>query len=326
MLQQTQVHAVIPYWERWMKKWPDLPALAAANPEEVIKLWEGLGYYRRARNLHQAARRITHEYQGRFPKNAAEMRRLPGIGRYTGGAIASIAFDQPEPILDGNVIRLLTRLFAIAGDPRSGPVNASLWHLAGTLIGEAHGMKTSAGGRTCADFNQALMELGALVCRPLSPLCKTCPVQRHCSAFQSNATDRFPEAAPSQRPESIVNYTFIIPRRNCVLVRQRPESGLNGGLWEFPNENVAADPRPRPEEVLERIIPGLRASLQPHGNLQHAITRFRIRVHIYQADPLSQSRPQTGSAIWADRPELDKRAFTAAHRRIINRFLSPPKA
>src|SRR5690242_15502981 len=177
MLQQTQVKTVIPYWEHWLRELPTIKAVAKASPDKIHKLWEGLGYYSRARNLHQAARQIVGKNGGKFPENFDDVLALPGIGRYTAGAICSIAYNQPTPILDGNVIRVLTRVFGMRGDPREKRRNAKLWQMATRLV-------EAAAPNSCSELNQSLMELGALICTPRNPRCAECPVSRDCIALR----------------------------------------------------------------------------------------------------------------------------------------------
>ncbi|MCX6894473.1 MAG: A/G-specific adenine glycosylase [Verrucomicrobia bacterium] len=193
MLQQTQVKTVIPYWERWLRELPDIAALAAAPPEKIHKLWEGLGYYTRVRNMQKAAQQIVADHAGQFPRDFDAILALPGVGRYTAGAICSIAFNQPTPILDGNVIRVLTRVFGIASDPREKQTNAHLWQLAEELV-------VIAARRPCASrltprashFNQSMMELGALICTPRNPQCEICPVKKLCVAHRENRIAELP--------------------------------------------------------------------------------------------------------------------------------------
>ena len=184
MLQQTQVKTVIPYWQRWMREVPTIAALAKARPEKIHKLWEGLGYYTRVRNMQHAAQQIISQYNGRFPENFDDILSLSGVGRYTAGAISSIAFNQPRPILDGNVIRVLTRVFGITTDPRERKTNAQLWRLAEELV--LHASRTTHHVSPCSHLNQSLMELGALVCTPRSPLCVDCPLTKSCIARKNN--------------------------------------------------------------------------------------------------------------------------------------------
>jgi A/G-specific adenine glycosylase len=197
MLQQTQVKTVVPYWERWMRELPTVASLARAKPERIHKLWEGLGYYTRVRNMQKAAQIIVGEHGGAFPSRFEEVLRLPGIGRYTAGAICSIAFGQPTPILDGNVLRVLTRLFGIGGNPRDKQVNRELWRLAEELVRAAGQVvigKGKAGSRSpCSLLNQGLMELGALVCTPRQPQCGVCPVAGCCTAWKEGRVERLPE-------------------------------------------------------------------------------------------------------------------------------------
>src|ERR1039458_10219671 len=198
MLQQTQVKTVLPYWERWMRALPNIAALVKAKPQTLHKLWEGLGYYTRVRNLQRAAKVIVEQHRSRLPNDFETLLSLPGIGRYTAGAICSIAFDQPQPILDGNVMRVLTRLCGIAGDPRERKTNARLWHLAQELVQMAsqtdaptnpfpHATRnTQHASRPCSEFNQSLMELGALICTPRLPRCGFCPIDRKSTRLNSS--------------------------------------------------------------------------------------------------------------------------------------------
>ena len=214
MLQQTQVKTVLAYWTRWMRALPNLSALARAKPERLHKLWEGLGYYTRVRNLHRAAVCIREKHGGKFPQDFDHVLELPGIGRYTAGAICSIAFDQPKPILDGNVIRVLTRLYGITGNPRERATNGRLWRLAEELVLQAAETSSSANtsphasrftfhvsrpthhsSRPCSHFNQSLMELGALICTPRAPRCDACPVAEHCVALLQDRVLELPNLA-----------------------------------------------------------------------------------------------------------------------------------
>jgi len=229
MLQQTQVKTVLPYYERFLGRFPDVRALAAAKLDDVLRAWAGLGYYSRARNLHAAARRIAREHGGKFPDTESAVRALPGVGRYTAGAILSIAFGKDVPVLDGNVMRVLARLFTIGVDPRSTQGQARFWDLAERLVPE---------GRAPA-WNQALMELGALVCLPDNPACLLCPARRLCRAHATGKIDRFP-VRPRRRKAPVVEGICTIARRDGrVLFVQRPARGLLGGLWEFPTMELA---------------------------------------------------------------------------------------
>jgi len=234
MLQQTQVKTVVPYWQRWIRRLPDVRALARARPDAVLKLWEGLGYYLRARNLQKAARIIIDRHEGRFPEKFDDLLALPGVGRYTAGAVCSIAFNQPTPVLDGNVIRVLTRLSGIAGNPRQNETNARLWEFAQDLV-LAAARREQPGERNCAHFNQSLMELGAVLCTPRLPKCPLCPVRKHCVARRENRTVEIPNLGQARASTRRRFAAFVIERNGRFLVRRRPAGVVNAHLWEFPN-------------------------------------------------------------------------------------------
>ncbi|RJS18076.1 A/G-specific adenine glycosylase [Corallococcus sp. H22C18031201] len=231
MLQQTQVSTVIPYWERFLARFPTVGALASAPLDDVLSGWKGLGYYSRARNLHRAAQEVVSRFQGRLPATAAELLTLPGFGRYTAGAVASIAFGEEAPLVDGNVARVLSRLFEVEGLPGDRAREATLWALAGALVkGERPG-----------DFNQALMEHGATVCRPESPLCLLCPVRAGCLAYAKGRVDELPPAKVRAAPKKLELALAVWPREGKLLFARRAEEGLFGGLWELPTTEVAED-------------------------------------------------------------------------------------
>ncbi len=317
MLQQTQVKTVIPYWERWMAELPDAAALARAPEARVLKLWEGLGYYSRARNLQKAARIITEKFGGRFPQELSRLLELPGVGRYTAGAICSIAFNQPAPILDGNVMRVLARVFALEGDPRGKETNRQLWSRAAELVEFAARSQKSPAGRACSRLNQSLMELGATVCTPRGPDCPKCPVRRFCAAARDGRTHELPALTPRAELTARRFVAFVIARSGRHLVRQRPAGNVNAGLWEFPNVELAPG-APLAEIVTldggRRIRPGARL-----GELRHSITRYRITLEIHRAELVeAQAQPHEH---WATAAELAELAFTSAHRKIASRFV-----
>src|SRR5581483_9674178 len=246
MLQQTQVKTVIPYWERWMRELPTIDSLAKAKPARLHKLWEGLGYYTRVRNVQKAAQQIVERHKGEFPREFEDILELPGIGRYTAGAIASIAFGQPRPILDGNVIRVLTRLFAIEANPREPETNARLWKIAEQLV--------SAAAPECSHLNQSLMELGALICTPREPCCAECPVRKHCAALRTGDVTRFPNLPERAAATSRRFVALVLRRGDRYLVRQRPAGVVNAHLWEFPNAEFKARGKIDPAEVFQSQI------------------------------------------------------------------------
>jgi len=251
MLQQTQVKTVIPFWERWMRELPTIEAAANASSDKLHKLWEGLGYYTRVRNLQYAAQMIVAVHGGKFPDRFDDVLALPGIGRYTAGAICSIAYNQPTPILDGNVIRVLTRVFGIAENPKEKEINNRLWQLAAGLVASAAGdTQQEAGSRTrtrtkyeedgCSCLNQSLMELGALVCTPRNAQCTICPVKELCVAFREKRVEELPNLGQRQQATARRFVAFVVERNGKFLVRQRPAGVVNGHLWEFPNVEVGA--------------------------------------------------------------------------------------
>ena len=313
MLQQTQVKTVLPYWERWMRALPDIDALAAAPAHQLHKLWEGLGYYTRVRNLQRAAQVIRLEHHGRFPRSFDAVLALPGIGRYTAGAICSIAFNHPEPILDGNVMRVLARLYGIGGDPREGKSNARLWQLAHDLVKQAAATRQP---RACSHFNQALMELGALICTPKQARCGDCPVASQCVASRRGIVHRLPYRRQRVQVTARRFAAFVAERNGLFLVRQRPAGVVNAHLWEFPNvELTQADV---PAEAARQALGTVKARLEPLTTIKHSITRYRITLEAYR---VTGQRPAVPSGQWISRKRLEALAFTSAHRRILQRVL-----
>ena len=255
MLQQTQVATVIPYWERFLQRFPTVEALAAAPLPDVLAGWRGLGYYSRARNLHGAAQEVVARFDGKLPSTAAELLTLPGFGRYTAGAVASIAFGEPAPLVDGNVARVLSRVFEVEGAPGDRAREARLWALATELVqGERPG-----------DFNQALMEHGATVCRPESPLCLLCPVREGCLAYRHGRVDELPPARVRAEPKRMTLAVAVWAHQGRLLLARRAEKGLFGGLWELPATEVDAD---TPDtESTTRLAEALGVDVTVHGHL-----------------------------------------------------------
>lgn len=268
MLQQTRVETVIPYFTRWLKTFPDVATLAAAPLHRVLKLWEGLGYYSRARNLHRAAAMVAGSGFGDF-------QQLPGIGRYTAGAIASIAFDQRAPIVDGNVARVFARVFNIRANVKLPATQARLWSLAESLLP----------ARKCGEFNQSLMELGALVCRPVNPCCEVCPLRRVCAA----PGDTLPNRGRRPRMRAVVQDVAWDCRQGKVRVRQRPTTGLLAGLWELPP-----------------TVAGVKCLTV----VKHSIMDRRITLRVWEA--------RAASGRWVSRRVLEQLPMPAAHRRALN--------
>ena len=337
MLQQTQVETVKPYYQRWMQRWPTLTQLAQAPENEVLKLWEGLGYYARARRLHQAIRYVHANLQGQIPKDLASLRRLPGIGRYTAGAILSIGHNLPAPIVEGNVLRVLSRLYRIETRWPSAAAEKQLWQLAETLVPS----------KNPRDFNQALMELGALVCRPQKPHCLLCPLAEFCQARQHGLVDQLPRKQAPRPPRTIRGIALQVTRNSLQsnrqrawLLRQRPtqdhgdgrgsgrRSFLWGGLWELPWLETQNDESPSHtcQRLLNDIWPQGKASPKPtqltpqpssRPPVQHTLSHRHFILHRftlhYQAP--SDNNPLPENYRWLTQEDIQQRALTRlAHK------------
>jgi A/G-specific adenine glycosylase len=300
MLQQTQVATVIGYYHRFLERFPALGDLAAATEQDVLRLWQGLGYYSRARNLHAAAKTVVSEYGGRLPEDRDELLKLPGVGRYTAGAVASIAFGQRVPILDGNVIRVLCRIDRITSDPRDRTAQQLLWRRAEEILPR----------QRVGDFNSALMELGALVCIPRTPQCLTCPVRRHCSAFAAGVQDKIPAPRATKETPLLRRRTFCIRHGQRWLIEQRPAKGRWAGMWQFvTREADGADDPPLPVLVRDR---------RRLGTITHGLTHRRYEFEVFQAEAarktkLSSNPPQR----WVTFKELDRYPLPRPHLRIV---------
>lgn len=314
MLQQTQVTTVIPYWERWMRTFPDVQTLAAAAPEKVLKLWEGLGYYSRARNLQRAAHMLVQTKNGCLPGDLEGWLALPGIGRYTAGAICSIAFNQPVPILDGNVTRVLCRILGIDTDPRTKATNQLLWQRAEECVETAHRLK-SPKGHQCSHLNQSLMELGALVCTPRQPLCAECPLRRICVAFESGLTEAIPPSKSRTKTVHKSCVCWIIEHEGGVLACQRPGKGVNAHLWEFPGAESAAKSVEKALEVAEKTLGFCPEKGHRLGLVRHSITNHRFALQVFRGT-VSQTPVLKGSGmVWLTPDQVGSHPFTAAHRK-----------
>lgn len=314
MLQQTQIETVKPYYARFLAAYPTFADLAAAPLDDVLKLWEGLGYYSRARNLHRAAQAVIVEHNGEFPQTAAALQTLPGIGRYTAGAIASIAFGERAPVLDGNVIRVFARLDDLADDVTRPATQAALW-----AVAEARLPDTRVG-----DYNQALMDLGRLVCKPRVPECADCPVRAYCRAYAKGTQLARPvKAAKRPNPHYDVTAGMIWNERGELLIAQRPLDGLLGGLWEFPGGKREAD-ETLPDCLRRELREELAIDVEV-GELfvvvKHGFTHFDITLHAFTCRLAADSgAPQAlGVRAWAwSTPEqLDAYSFGKADRQVI---------
>ena len=313
MLQQTRVDQGTPYIARFLNAFPNVEVLADAPLDRVLKLWEGLGYYTRARNLHKAAKIIVSERDGMFPRAASEWRRLPGVGRYTAGAIASIAFKEQTPVVDGNVKRVLARLTNLNDSIDDATVTESLWALAAEMVK----------GRNPGDFNQAMMELGAEVCTPRNPQCTACPVQRHCVAFLAGTQNVIPRRTARKKTPHYEIVVAAIAENGRYLLGKRPENGLLGGLWELPGGKVqpgethqtALAREVREELGVEVSVEGLVACVN------HAYTHFKVTLNVYKCRPLNGAAPIATSHTelkWVSPKKFPEFAFPKANHKFLH--------
>jgi A/G-specific adenine glycosylase len=307
MLQQTRVETVIPYFERFLARFPTLGALAEAPEDDVLAQWSGLGYYRRARTLHAAAQTIVREHGGRFPRTREALLALPGIGPYTAGAVASIAFDQPEPLVDGNVARVLSRLFAIDGAPESRSFRDATWTRAAELV--------KAGDRAGA-WNQALMELGATVCRPREPRCDVCPISTFCRALSEDRVGELPRPKSRKQAVDVELLVLAIVERGRLLLERRPTSGRMSSMWQLPTIETSGGELIAPARwpLDERGHPAL-AELEPLGEVRHTITHHRIRARVFRGRLLAGEPPP--SLAWFARAAIEDLARTGMTKKIL---------
>jgi A/G-specific adenine glycosylase len=312
MLQQTQITTVLPYYERWMAQFPTVAVLAAASLDEVLKLWSGLGYYSRARNLHAGAQLIMVEYGGQLPETEIELQTLPGIGPYTAGAIASIAFHRPVPVVDGNIIRVLSRLMDLDEDVTRTATKKKIWAVAANLV------PVDRPGA----YNQALMELGQTICRPVRPWCHECPVVALCLAKQRGTQLERPVRPPrNNTPHYHVTAGVIWGADGRLLIARRPLNGLLGGLWEFPGgkqEDGESLPQTLRREIKEELAMDIDVG-EPLVVVKHAYTHFRITLHAFHARHTAGEPQHLGVAdhAWVRLADLDDYAFAVTDRKII---------
>ncbi|QDT05947.1 A/G-specific adenine glycosylase [Rubripirellula lacrimiformis] len=293
MLQQTQVATVLPYFDRFMKLFPTVTALADADEQDLMKQWEGLGYYRRARSMHAAAKKIVDEHDGKFPESFDDVLALPGIGRYTAGAILSIARDQRHPILEGNTVRVFSRWIALRDDVTSTPANRLLWEVAEAMLPPATGRQVSAG-----TFNQAAMELGALICTPKAPKCDQCPVAKTCRAHAGGWELEIPGKVSKTVYESRTEFAFVVRKQAkkklpaTFLMRPIPAGSRWAGLWDFPRTIQRS--LDSPQAAAAELAPELGSIIEPAATLttiKHAVTKYRIALHVHGGDLPAGSPP-----------------------------------
>jgi A/G-specific adenine glycosylase len=312
MLQQTRVETVIPYYARWMEQFPEIQSLARATTDEVLSLWEGLGYYRRAHNLRKAARMIMSEFHAAVPDQIADLKRLPGVGAYTSAAIAALAFNIDVLALDGNVRRVIARLIDLEVDPRRRKGERCIYEWADEAMPSGQ----------AGEFNQALMDLGAMICTPRKPQCGLCPLMQDCLAYARGTQLERPIPRPGVRVPLYRVSAAVIQRADTVLIGRRQEGKLLGGLWEFPGGKQ--DPGESMEACLRREIQeelGVDVQVGVHlGTFPHAYTHFKVNVHAYQCvilsgEPVALDHDQL---CWVALPDLENYPMGKVNRLIAN--------
>jgi A/G-specific adenine glycosylase len=317
MLQQTQVATVLPYFERFLSRFPTLTALAAADEQEVLRLWEGLGYYRRARDLLSTARRLAAEHGGTFPADPDLLAGMPGLGRYTRNAVLSQAFDLRLPILEANSQRVLSRLFGREEDPQTAPARRWLWQTAEELLP----------AKRAGEFNQALMELGALVCTQTAPKCGDCPLATRCSAKRQGRQEQIPVRAAPPATTLVRESAVVIRREDRVLLVQRPKTGRWGSLWEFPHAPLGEGEAH--EQAAARLIgelTGVKACLGGEiVTIEHGVTRYRITLVCFEAEYQS-GEFQPGAYIqgaWLPPADLGAHPVSSPQRKLAKTLAAP---
>jgi len=311
MLQQTQVATVVPYFHRFIDRFQDLASLADADSQEVLKVWEGLGYYARARNLHRAAQIVLKEYGGVMPDRWPEFRRLPGVGDYIAAAVLSIAFGQPYPVVDGNVKRVLARLLVVQDPVNRASSTKRFKAIADTLLEQDEP----------GTFNQAMMELGAVVCKPQQPVCEGCPVQKMCRAYQSAQVQNYPVKLKKQPTPEYHIAVGVVFKNGHVLITRRKPSGLLGGLWEFPGGKIQKGERPAAactREIKEEV--NLAVKVDSHlSRVKHAYTHFKIVMDVFCCSYVSGRVALNGPADhrWIKLEQLDDFPFPKANHKFF---------
>lgn len=316
MLQQTQVSTVIEYYHRFINYFPTVETLANASLDSVLKAWEGLGYYARARNLHKSANEIVQRFHGKIPETLEDLLSLPGMGKSTAGAVLSLGYGKPAPILDGNVIRVFARIFRVTENVQHTHVVKLLWEIAEDLLPSEN----------VRMYNEALMELGATVCKRKNPLCNQCPVSSFCEAFHYSIQHELPIKSPRQPIPHFHVTAGIIWKGNRILITQRPPSGLLGGLWEFPGGKQEKE-----ETLDECLIREIREELEleieilkPLVSVNHAYTHFKITLHAFECQ-YKKGRLQLHGCVnakWIYPEEIENYAFPGADRKIIEKLSS----
>ncbi|MBM7542151.1 A/G-specific adenine glycosylase [Amphibacillus cookii] len=310
MLQQTQVDTVIPYFKRFMDQFPTPTELANADQQDVLKAWEGLGYYSRARNLQTAVKEVKEKYGGQVPNQRQQLANLKGIGPYTLGAIMSIAFNQPEPAVDGNVMRVLSRLLEIEDDIAKAKTRKIFELTVRSIISE----------QEPSYFNQGLMELGALICRPKSPKCEVCPVQKHCQAYVNNSQDRLPVKTKAKKQKVLSYYAIILENQSGrYLIEQRPDTGLLASLWQFPMLERKAIEKELLASFLEQSWQTTITEVNQLEPVRHVFSHVIWELEVYRIK-VTDINIQTQSHQWVSLNQLNDYPFPVPHQHIIKQI------
>ncbi|MBM7645158.1 A/G-specific adenine glycosylase [Scopulibacillus daqui] len=313
MLQQTQVDTVIPYYQRFITKFPTPQDLASADEEAVLKIWEGLGYYSRARNLQQGVREVVENYQGRVPDNKNDILSIKGIGPYTAGAVLSIAYDRPEPAVDGNVMRVLSRVFLIDDDIAKQKTRRLFEEIIYRIIPESD---PSA-------FNQGLMEIGALICKPKQAKCEQCPLAAHCGAYEEGVQTEYPVKKKKTPPKPLHFAVLVLKNQSGeYLIRKRPEKGLLAKLWEFPMIPLESPETSIEESVRDYIEKNYSAPVKINDvniNIQHTFTHLKWHLSLF-AGSIEQRISAEKDEQWASLGQLEKFPFPVSHQKIVDKI------
>jgi A/G-specific adenine glycosylase len=310
MLQQTRVQTVIPYYKKFLKSFPTIRHLAKSDLSKILKAWEGLGYYSRARNLHHASQIVLNHFRGEIPDTLKDLLSLPGIGRSTAGAILSFAFHKEAPILDGNAKRVLSRLFAASGYPGEKKMEQLLWKISESLIPRGHSNP----------FNQALMDLGSMLCKPKDPQCPRCPVHHCCKGRASGEPERFPAKRTKKKIPHIEAIATVIQQNGKVLLKQRPVKGLLGGLWDFPNWRIEGEGRLR-LRLRNCIQKEMGMDVEVKGFLgifRQTFSHFKLTLHVYQCGAMGKNK----KGRWVAVGNLHLLPMSRIHRRIAESLLN----
>ncbi len=317
MLQQTQVETALPYYDRWMKTFPTIGALAQADEKRVLKNWEGLGYYSRARNLHESAKKVMREHGGNFPGDYESILSLKGIGRYSAGAIASIAFNQDRPIVDGNVLRVLSRLYAIKKPIDVEKNKADFWEIQEKLIPKGQARY----------FNQALMELGALLCKKENPQCSSCPIHTFCKAYKNGDPEAYPVKQKKKNMIKIIAETLVVEKNKKFLIHKRPLGKIMGGLWEFPEWKLARDKKLPVALIRAKLLRNAKKDLcislkigKQLGSIKRNYTHHLETLHVFGASLLNRAKleklPKGWAQTWVTKKDFARYPFSSAHAKI----------